>query len=307
MGEQPRHELELHSDQVARLTRPERELRVGKLMARSHEIIGQGILANGGGRPIVAKAVLFSGGNDSTTLLHLMRQLGQVTHAVHANTGIGIEETRTFVRDICATWDIPLIEEHPPPGSTYRELVLERGFPGPAQHWKMYQRLKERCLDQSRGPLGVHRSHKKRALFIAGRRREESARRSDIVLHEPDGSVIWVSPLAEWTKLDLNTYRLMFDVPVNEVSQLIHMSGECLCGAFAKVAELEMIGDWFPAAREQIEALEAELADRDDIPEERRTWGWGAYRDTVRPSRRTGRLCASCKPPTLFEVEERAA
>lgn len=295
------HVLELLPQEVASLTRSQRELRVGQLMARAHEIIGMAILANGGARPIVAKAVLFSGGNDSTTLLHLMRQLGQVSHAVHANTGIGIEQTREFVRDICQRWDIPLIEEHPPVGCTYREMVLDRGFPGPAQHWKMYQRLKERCLDQARGPLGVRRSQSKRALFIAGRRREESARRSDIVLHEPDGSVIWVSPLAEWTKLDLNTYRLMFGVPHNEVADHIHMSGECLCGAFAKQGELEMVGDWFPATVEQIRALEAEIADRDDIPAERRTWGWGAYRESVRPSKKTGALCTSCTLPLFGE------
>lgn len=295
-----RHALELPAAAVAAMTRSAREQRVEQLVARAPELIAQSIDLYSPDRPIIASAVLFSGGNDSTTLLHLMREIGQVTHAVHANTGIGIEQTRQFVRRICAEWDIPLIEEHPPAGCTYRELVLDRGFPGPAQHWKMYQRLKERCLDQARIPLGVHRSRKFRALYIAGRRREESDRRSDIALHEVDGSVVWVSPIAEWTKLDLNTYRLMREVPRNEVSDLIHMSGECLCGAFAKAGELEEIGDWFPLARTEIEELEELIRDRPDIPEERKKWGWGAYRNAVRPDRRpprTGRLCSSCQAP----------
>lgn len=290
-----RHPLEATGEEVARLTRPEREWRVNALVERSHEIMQEAITVELGGREIAATAVLFSGGNDSTTLVHLFRE--QATHAIHANTGIGVEATRQFVRDTCAGWSIPLLEKHPP--VSYRELVLAHGFPGPGQHFKMYQRLKERCLDAARVDLGVHRSRKLRALYVAGRRREESARRSDIPLYEPDGSVIWVSPLAEWTKLDLNTYRLMNrDVPRNPVADALHMSGECLCGSFAKAGELEEVGDWHPEVREEIEALEAEIADREDIPLERRKWGWGAYRGRIRPSRRTGRLCSSCVAPT---------
>lgn len=276
---------------------PARVERMHRLVKRADELIGEAIAIHGEGKEIAAKAVLFSGGNDSTTLLHLMHQLGHVTHAVHANTGIGIEQTRQFVRDTTAAWGIPLIEEHPPIG--YRELVLERGFPGPAQHFKMYQRLKERCLDKARLPLGVHRSRTKRALFIAGRRRDESERRMNVPLSEADGSVIWVSPIAEWTALDLNTYRAVHGVPRNEVADLIHMSGECLCGSFAKRNELDEIGDWFPAVRAEIEELERLIADREDIPVERRRWGWGAYRSR-RPAR-TGRLCSSCVMPTLFD------
>jgi 3'-phosphoadenosine 5'-phosphosulfate sulfotransferase (PAPS reductase)/FAD synthetase len=288
--------LEIAAEQVAALSRAQREMRVRALIDRAAEIVALGVASHLGDRELVAQAVLFSGGNDSTTLLHLMRQLGIVTHAVHANTGIGIEETRIFVRHVCAEWGIPLIEEHPT--VDYETLVLANGFPGPAHHYKMYQRLKERALDAARKPLGVHRSRTRRALYIAGRRREESARRTDVPLHEADGSVIWVSPLAEWTRLDLNTYRGMFDVPQNQVAALIHMSGECLCGSFAKERELEMISDWYPEPRRFIERLEAEIADRRDIPDERKLWGWGAYRGKVRPPRRTGRLCTSCQLTT---------
>lgn len=294
-----RHALELDINEVLLLSRSEREYRVYRLIERSCELFELAEANYLGSRELVASAVLFSGGNDSTILLHLARELGKVTHTVHANTGIGIEATRQFVRKVSAEWGIPLIEEHPPAGCTYRELVLEYGFPGPAHHWKMYQRLKERCLDQARIPLGVHRSHKRRAFYVAGRRREESKRRVDVPLYEPDGSVIWVSPLAEWTKMDLNTYRLMHDVPLNEVTSLIHMSGECLCGSFAKPGELEEVGDWFPLVRTEIEELEQLLIDREDIPAERRRWGWGAYKDHAAgmPTRhppKTGRLCNSC-------------
>src|SRR5690606_5624998 len=90
-------------------------------------------------RECAGRVVLFSGGNDSNVLAHLMR--GRATHFAHANTGIGIEQTREHVRRVAADWDIPLIEER---GDSYRTLVLDQGFPGPGHHFKMYQRLKER-------------------------------------------------------------------------------------------------------------------------------------------------------------------
>jgi 3'-phosphoadenosine 5'-phosphosulfate sulfotransferase (PAPS reductase)/FAD synthetase len=292
-----RHELEISGSEVARMTRSQRELRVRALMARSHSLVDAAESSHGAGKSIVARCVLFSGGNDSTTLMHLMRQLNVSTHAIHANTGIGIEKTRDFVRNLCKEWQVPLIEVHPASNRTYEELVLKEGFPGPAKHYKAYQWLKESALDAARKPLGTHRSRTNRALYIAGRRREESTRRSDIPLHESDGSVIWVAPIAEWTKLDLNTYRLMFDVPRNEVADLIHMSGECGCGSFAQKGELEEWGDWFPEFRAEVERLEALIANREDIPVERRKWGWGAYRGDLRPPRRVGRLCSSCQSP----------
>lgn len=297
----------LTEHEAAALTRPQRERRVEVLMEHAAEIVAEAEGLYGRGRECVARAVLFSGGNDSTTLLYAMHELGLVTHTVHANTGIGIEATRQFVRDTSAALGLPLIEQHPPAGSRFVDLVRERGFPGPAQHWKMYQRLKERCLDEVRGDLGVRRSRKRFAMYVAGRRRDESNRRANVPLHEPDGSVVWASPFAEWRKADLNTYRLTRGVPRNEVADLLHMSGECLCGSFAKQDELAMIGDWFPEVREEIEALEAEIADRADIEPERRKWGWGAYKHLAagapsrRPSR-TGRLCSSCTAPQHQEV-----
>lgn len=267
----------------------ERQKRIEGLVARSHEILDEAIAVLAAGREVVATAVLFSGGNDSTTVAHMMR--GRATHAIHANTGIGIEATREYVRETCAMWNLPLIEKHAP--ITYADLVRERGFPGPAMHWKMYQRLKERCLDAARHDLGVANSRTKCAVFIAGRRRDESKRRVDVPLYERDGSVIWVSPIAEWSKLDLNSYRIANKgVPRNRVADLLHMSGECLCGAFAKTNELDEIGDWYPEVKAEIVALEAELAGRADIPVHRRRWGWGADHNE-QPSR-SGRMCSSC-------------
>lgn len=288
-------DLAATSAEVARLGNRDRQYRVQLLMDEAHDLLDQGIAAHihEAGKKLAGVAVLFSGGNDSTVLAHLFRQ--RATHAIHANTGIGVEETREFVRQTCASWGLPLIEKHPPAGSTYRELVLERGFPGPAQHFKMYQRLKERALRQARRELVTDRSQ--RVVFLAGRRRDESARRAMVPSSEREGSVVWVSPLVHWTKPDMVTYRLMQgDVPRNEVADLLHMSGECLCGAFAEKGELEEIGAWYPQVRADIEQLEQDAVAA-GIQEPRCHWGWGAYRADfadLRARSQSGPLCTSC-------------
>jgi 3'-phosphoadenosine 5'-phosphosulfate sulfotransferase (PAPS reductase)/FAD synthetase len=261
--------------------------RVEWLIQQAHDIYLYGVEKHLGNRTVWASAVLFSGGDDSTVLAHLMHGMGFATHAIHANTTIGIEQTRQFVRDTCASWGLPLIEKYAP--ISYRDLVLERGFPGPGMHWKMYGRLKERALDLARHDLGVANSRVKVAVYVAGRRRAESSRRADVPLWESDGSVIWVSPIALWTKLDILTYFGMHpELLRNLVAALIHMSGECLCGAFAKPDELAEIGYWFPEVAAEIHALEAEVKAAGH-PEPLCTWGHGSGA----PSR-PGRLCSSC-------------
>lgn len=269
-------------EEVARLKRSERETRVERLVELSHALVDDAIETHvtGEGKTLAGLCPLYSGGNDSTTLAHLFRD--RATHAIHANTGIGVEKTREFVREVCASWGIPLIEKHPPEGSTYRDLVLDQGFPGPGHHFKMYQRLKERALRQARKEL-VRHPRRERVVFLAGRRRQESARRANVPELEREGSVVWVSPIVLWTKPDMTTYRLMAgDVPRNEVSDLIHMSGECLCGSFAHKGELEEVGLWYPEVRAQIEALEAEVLATGRHPAWKCRWGWGADKDVIR-------------------------
>ena len=287
-------------DAVARLTQPQRELRLARLIEQASSIVDEAISEHCDGKRLVASCVLFSGGNDSTVLAHMMRP--RVDYAVHANTTIGIEETRQFVRDTCAEWQLPLLERQPP--QSFRDLVVERGFPGPAMHFKIYQRLKERSLRSVRREL-VASPRRERVLFIAGRRRSESVRRQDVPLHERQGSTIWASPLAMWTKLDLSTYRLvMGDVPVNRVSELLGMSGECLCGCFAKPGELDKIRAHFPISAKEIDQLQDAVREAGHLGLKAR-WGWGWQRTARKPAQ-SGPLCTSCTDPLLALLDSRA-
>lgn len=283
---------------IADLSPAQHELRVERLIEQAHWIVDKAWEVHAAGRMRAAWCVLFSGGNDSTVLAHLMKD--RVDYAVHIDTTIGIPETQQFVRDTCAAWGLDLIVQQPP--VPYEELVIQHAFPGPAFHYWHFQRLKERALDIVRAEL-VTNPRRERLLNIAGRRRSESKRRRNIPLYEPDGSAIWASPIAMWTKEDMVKYRAMKgDVPFNPVTDHIGMSGECLCGAFAKPGELDRLRIWYPNVADRIDQIAAKVKAAGH-PEPRCRWGHGEGRRTEQ----TGRLCTSCDINQLDMFDEGAA
>ena len=270
--------------------------RFAEMITDAWRILKEAEATHADGHEIVARVSLFSGGNDSTVLTHLVRHYA--THAAHANTTVGIERTRQYVRDTSAAWGLPLLEREAP--VSFSDLVKERGFPGPAMHFKMYQRLKERPLHQIRREL-VKNPSKQRVMFIAGRRRLESARRSSVPEHERVGSIIWASPLANWSSDDMRIYRALNpDIPRNPISDALGMSGECLCGAFAEPGELERVRAIDPECADWIDRLEAEVLEA-GITDHRCKWGWGAtFLDNRISAAKSGPLC-SCHDP-LFTL-----
>ena len=189
----------------------------------------------------VALFGLMSGGHDSLCATHMVSEHPAFSGVVHINTGIGIEQTREFVRRTCRDRDWRLLEYRAEDeGQFYDDLVLEYGFPGPFHHRKMYNRLKERAM------RALVRDHKQdahdRVMVVTGVRKAESTRRMGTV--QPinrEGSRIWVAPIAWFTDRDKAAYMDRHDLPRNEVVDQLHMSGECLCGAFAKPGELEWL------------------------------------------------------------------
>lgn len=208
-------------------------------------------------RPVKVFA-LFSGGHDSLCSTHLASRSPRFDGCVHIDTGIGIDETREFVRATCRAHGWPLAEYRPP--VPYEEIVLRWGFPGPAGHTLIYNRLKERCLRQ------LSRDHKATRsdliLLITGIRRQESRRRMGYVepVQKKDGRV-WVAPLLNWTHDDKHAYLDAHHLPRNPVVEKLCMSGECLCGAFARKGELDEIAFWYPETAARIRALEVRAAE----------------------------------------------
>jgi 3'-phosphoadenosine 5'-phosphosulfate sulfotransferase (PAPS reductase)/FAD synthetase len=291
--------LALTPEEVGRLSWPERMYRVDQLLEVSELLFHQaGHIArtHGGKREIAAVAGMLSGGNDSTTAVYAMRRY--LTHLIHADTGVCLSMTREFSQHVADDLGIPLlIPKAPRAEDSYEHLVTrpgaQGGFPGPARHDLFMNRIKERAWREGRRQL-VTDGRKQRIIQVAGRRRSESQRRANVPEMQREDSVVWVSPLVLWTKLDLNAYRRMYrlripgqpsgdgtprevEVPRNQVYEWLHYSGECLCGSKARIGEREWLFGSFPddPAVAKLQRLETELAGRDDIPPERRVWGCG--------------------------------
>ena len=206
----------------------------------------------------VATYVGFSGGFDSLVCTHWCMNHVAGCRVFHANTGIGIEATREYVRKTCAEYQWPLIEIRAKEdcGQDYDQLVLEQGFPGPAHHYKMFQRLKERPVRKL-----VRDSKTKRGDLVAiftGIRQDESKRRSGYHYTVLDvvGSALWVNPFYYRSRAWFTDYITEHKLKRNPVSEILGMSGECLCGAFAHKGEKALIKTLCPATFARIEALE---------------------------------------------------
>lgn len=277
-------------------------------IARSHDIIGEALDRY----PIIARQALFSGGNDSSVLLHLAQRYLDSSPddaVVHVNTGIGIEETRQHVRDVAAGWNLPLHELHP--RDRYDDLVLGRviartgpnagqrqvwvGFPGPPGHSVMYRRLKDEPLQRNRAAIVGKYGRTRKVLYLAGMRWGESQRRMRNAEEiDPQGGIIWCSPIVHWTNAQMTEYRTRHRLPRNEVSAHLHMSGECLCGAYAKPGELDEIEFFYPRTAYRIRSLETQVKQAGILACK---WGQPAPGKPAKPGRIAGRLCSSCPAP----------
>jgi 3'-phosphoadenosine 5'-phosphosulfate sulfotransferase (PAPS reductase)/FAD synthetase len=220
----------------------------------------------------IAIVTLFSGGHDSATATLIGREAG-ADAALHINTGIGIEETRDYVRDTCASWDMVLLEYKAKDNTKrdgtldpqiYEDLVRQHGFPGPIMHRKMYSRLKERQLERFERDIGA--TPQRPILYVSGMRSDESVRRMGHMrrddmpgLHKDGAHRVWCSPIHDFTKSDCSRCMEHCGLKRNEVVDLIHKSGECLCGAYAQPGELSELKMWFPQVAKHIEDLEREV------------------------------------------------
>lgn len=112
----------------------------------------------------------------------------------------------------------------------YEKMVRKMGFPGPSMHWIMYLALKHKPIKNF---VKHHHDEDETVAFVSGVRQKESDRRaknmSDDGLSENWGECPVVSPLAEWSESDVTSYRVEHDLPSNPVSDILGMSGECLC------------------------------------------------------------------------------
>lgn len=252
-------------------------------------------------KPVTSFA-LFSGGHDSLTASHCANCVKGLTGTCHINTGIGVEQTRQFVRQTAIGRKWRLLEykamencraDGTPDPQDYRAFVRKHGFPGPAGHGMMYVRLKDRQIARL---VRDHKviSSKDRIMLIAGCRSQESERRMrNTKPVQRDGARVWVNPIHDFTKSDCHKVMEYAGLKRSPVVDLIHKSGECLCGAFAKPGELAELKLWFPDTAREIEELEAEVKPKFG-------WGWEGRPPTAAQRKRITKgqtempLCNNC-------------
>jgi 3'-phosphoadenosine 5'-phosphosulfate sulfotransferase (PAPS reductase)/FAD synthetase len=174
------------------------------------------------------------------------------------------------------------------------------GFPGKGQHGKAYSRLKERRIEDLLRQAKEGQPRTATVLFLSGIRRGESKRRAKREPLTERGSAKFCNPLIDWTTEETVAYRSRFDLPQSDVAALLHRSGECNCGAFARVEEeRQMMRTFWPRWwAETIEALEAEAEARAV-----RWCRWGGFdlqgnQATGGTATDPGLLCANCVIPT---------
>jgi 3'-phosphoadenosine 5'-phosphosulfate sulfotransferase (PAPS reductase)/FAD synthetase len=213
---------------------------------------------------------LFSGGDDSLTVTHFAREkLGTLMDAVvNIHTGIALPEAIAHVDRTCEQLKWPLLRYHAKDlGQDYEQLVLAYGFPGPDHHTKMFNRLKERALraltrDYPGGNI----------MLISGLRKQESGRRMRLKSEaiQKDGRRVWCAPFFYWSNDEVRAYResRLSHVPKNPAKEYLCMSGECLCGAYARKGELAQIEAFFPEMGAYLRDLERRVR-ANGFP-----WGW---------------------------------
>jgi 3'-phosphoadenosine 5'-phosphosulfate sulfotransferase (PAPS reductase)/FAD synthetase len=217
----------------------------------------------------------FSGGHDSLVSTHFTLDLLMNAHALHANTGIGIEKTRRFVRETSRDRAWSLIERKTTESyedmvlgkvfddETGTELVYPGGFPGSPLHYIMYQRLKERSIfkaaSEARSAYPKRRRGKRWVLIVTGIRGDESRVRTGYkraVSVDKVNAIVWVNPFY-WASADhFRAYRSAHELPVNPVCLALGFSGECLCGAHADAGELLRIRMVEPETADYLEDLQ---------------------------------------------------
>jgi 3'-phosphoadenosine 5'-phosphosulfate sulfotransferase (PAPS reductase)/FAD synthetase len=120
-------------------------------------------------------------------------------------------------------------------------------------------------------------------MLITGCRLSESTRRmGHVVPIQRDGVRYWVAPLIHWDETTKINYQLDNVIPRNPVTAKLGISGECLCGAYAKPGEREKIAHYYPEAESEIQACEAAAASNC----QHEVWG-------TRPPRKQ-MLCQQC-------------
>lgn len=254
---------------------------------------------------------------------------------IHVNTGTAIAETTQHVHEAVPAWGMRLHELTPK--VTYLDLVLGNvratvgpnvgrsvwlGFPGPGKlpHNVMYRRLKDEPLQRLRASIVGRDGIRRKVMYVGGMRWDESDKRFRTAEEvDVDGGIVWVSPVVHWTNAHMQEYRRRYRcekahkhaphrmcgneaLPVNPVTENLHMSGDCACGSYAKPGEKEERRFFYRENAELIDLWEKTVR---DAGIEAHVWGQAPPKGFNSTPAGTPdgsvleRLCTNCKPDVI--------
>jgi cysteine desulfurase/selenocysteine lyase len=208
--------------------------------------------------------VSFSGGKDSTAVLHLARKAG-VTKAFFIDTGIEFSETVEFVK-------AQGIETVPPIGDFW-QAAEKAGPPGKDHRWC--------CKLLKMRPLKLYLATVGPCVTVQGNRWYESWNRADLeeTSQNPDNPLqMNISPIRNWRALEVFLYLWWQKLPQNPLYEKgIERIGCYPCPSMLE-SEYEVLKDLHPEyVRRCSEALE-QWATKKGLPEEYRLWGLWRWR-----------------------------
>lgn len=231
---------------------------------------------------------LISGGKDSLSMAQTLHEAGKLEGCVSFKTGVATPDWAQFVESVCKNRRWPL-EFYETPES-YDDLVIEHGFPGPGRHKKFMDRLKGRCVR-------VFKSNHPRGVLASGTRSDESSRRKfgTMPLGVWEGVPV-IAPIYDWTTDE--TWEFFRDRGFERAPaySTLQISGDCLCGAFAREGENEALKFHYPEVGARFDVLTAQLKEK--CPQ-RCEWGWGWEQPIKRRTLGESLICSECAPRDL--------
>ena len=200
---------------------------------------------------------LCSGGKDSVSVCHwFSTNYPELFKGIlFIDTTIGIPDTRKFVEELCKEqgWELHVRQ----PDTSFREWVMEYGFPTQRAHRYIMGYLKYHPMRKFIKEKSLHHG-----CLISGVRRQESKRRMKTVkgaIHK-EGQLHICQPCIDKTSPSVFDYLNSHDLHISPVYQTMHFSGDCLCGAYAKRDEINLLRGFYPDMAKKLADLEKELA-----------------------------------------------
>jgi 3'-phosphoadenosine 5'-phosphosulfate sulfotransferase (PAPS reductase)/FAD synthetase len=142
-------------------------------------------------------------------------------------------------------------------GKAYENYCRKYGMPHASEHDQVFRYLKKKAMV---GFVMSITKSKQRVAFISGVRKKESNRREInaqiVCVDEDTPRIIWISPVYYWTTEQAYAFCAENDYKLSESYTALHLSGDCMCGAFSGREEVHLLKMFYPDTAAKIAAIE---------------------------------------------------